>query len=269
MIMTGRDDFESDKCLVMATRKGLVKRTRLSEYRNMRRNGLVAIVLRDDDELIDVKFTDNSTKLLLVTKCGQGVRFHEKDVRCTGRASMGVNGIRMSSHDEVVSMIVESEGQYMLTVSEKGLGKLTDIAEFPIHRRGGKGVRCYKIIGKTGHIVRALAVNKEDEIMMINTEGIIIRMSCSSISVLSRVTSGVKLMNLGHNERVVSVAKVADVDLDDGSYEDGEDPEDGPYEEGEEPVSGSYEEDEEPEDGSYEDDEDPVNGSYSEDEDPE
>ena len=212
VIVMGRDDFESDKCLVMATRRGIVKRTHLSEYKNLRKNGLVAIVLREDDELIDVKYTDNHAQLLLITRSGQCIRFREKDVRCTGRASMGVTGIRISSHDEVVSMIVNTEGTYMLTVSENGLGKLTDLEEFPMRNRGGKGIRCYKIVSRTGHVVCALGVEKEDEIMMINTEGIIIRMSCEDISVLSRVTSGVKLMNLKKDEQVVSVAKVAVMD---------------------------------------------------------
>ena len=208
LIVLTRDDFESDKHLVIATRKGFIKRTLLSEYFNVRKKGLAAINLREDDELIDVKFTDDSKDILLVTKKGLCARFHESDARAMGRVSMGVTGIRLSPKDEVVSMIISNEGDYLLTVSEKGLGKMTPISEFAVHFRGSKGMLCYRIAERTGNVIGAIGADTEDEIMMINSSGIIIRMSCRNISITGRSASGVKLMNLGDEERVVSFTKV-------------------------------------------------------------
>ncbi len=201
-------DFEEGKYLFMATRKGIVKKTALTEYANVRKKGLTAIVLKEDDELIGVTLTDNSKEILLVTSFGQCIRFKETDVRNMGRVSMGVIGIHLTDQDKVVSMLVADNGKYMLTASEKGLGKRTRMDDFTAQNRGGKGVRCYRILEKTGNLVGALEVDDDSEIMMINTEGIIIRMSCSDVSVLSRITSGVKLMNLGDEENVACIAKV-------------------------------------------------------------
>ena len=193
---------------MMATRNGLVKKTPIQEYANVRKVGLAAIALRDDDELIEVKATNNKKDVILVTKYGQCIRFKETDVRSTGRVSMGVRGINLADGDEVVAMQLNSQGYYLLVVSENGMGKMTSISEFAVQNRGGKGVKCYKITEKTGNVIGAKAVNEENEIMMINTEGIIIRLQCSDISILGRITSGVKLINLPDGVTVASFAKV-------------------------------------------------------------
>ena len=186
----------------------MAKKTSLDEYQNMRKTGLTAINLREDDELIEVKYTDGDQDVFLVTRYGQCIRFHESDVRATGRASMGVIGMNLLDTDEVVGMQLSSQGKYMLTVSENGMGKLTDINEFTVQNRGGKGVKCYKIIEKTGNVVGMKILSRENEVMMINTDGIIIQMPCSDISILGRVTSGVKLMDLKNGITIASIAKV-------------------------------------------------------------
>ena len=206
-------EYEEGQYLFMATRKGLVKKTKITDYSNVRKTGLAAITLREDDELIEVKFTDKTQDIILITKYGQCIRFDENDVRSTGRTSMGVRGINLMDGDEVVAMQLNSQGSQMLIVSEKGLGKRTNMEEFTAQNRGGKGVKCYKITEKTGEVVGAKAVDEEDEIMIINTEGIIIRMECSGISVLGRITSGVKLINLREKEIVASIAKVRESDI--------------------------------------------------------
>ncbi len=209
VIPVGSDEeYDENGYLTMATRRGQIKRTLLSEYANVRKNGLIAVALRADDELISVEATNNKKEILLVTKFGQCIRFRESDARSTGRSSMGVRGINLMDGDEVVSMVIADAAPYLLIVSEKGMGKLTDIEEFKTQSRGGKGVLCYRILEKTGNLIGAMAVEQDDEILMINTDGIIIRMSCENISVLSRITSGVKLMKLNENDMVVSVAKV-------------------------------------------------------------
>ena len=200
--------FEEDQYLMMATRKGLVKKTPIRDYANVRKIGLAAISLRDDDELIEVKVTNNKKDIILVTKDGQCIRFKETDVRTTGRVSMGVRGINLMDGDEVVGMQLNSQGYYLLVVSENGMGKRTSISEFTCQNRGGKGVKCYKITEKTGNVIGEKAVNEENEIMMITTEGIIIRLQCSDISILGRITSGVKLINLSDGVTVASFAKV-------------------------------------------------------------
>ena len=159
-------------------------------------------------ELIEVKFTDNKKDIILVTKYGQCIRFKDTDVRSTGRVSMGVRGINLSDGDEIIGMQLCSQGDYLLIVSEKGMGKRTSMSEFSVQNRGGKGVKCYKITEKTGNVVGVKAVNDDNEVMMITTEGIIIRISCSDISILGRITSGVKLMNLDEKVSVASIAKV-------------------------------------------------------------
>ena len=206
-------EYEEGQYLFMATKKGLVKKTKITDYSNVRKTGLAAITLREDDELIEVKFTDKTQDVILITKYGQCIRFDENDVRSTGRTSMGVRGINLIDGDEVVAMQLNSQGSQMLIVSEKGLGKRTNMDEFTAQNRGGKGVKCYKITEKTGEVVGAKAVDEQDEIMIINTEGIIIRMECSGISVLGRITSGVKLINLRENEIVASIAKVRESNI--------------------------------------------------------
>ena len=201
-------DYDESHFLFMATRNGLVKKTPITDFAHVRKTGLTAITLREDDELIEVKFTDNKKDIFLVTKYGQCIRFHETDVRKTGRASMGVIGMNLSDGDEIVGMQLDVQGEYLLIVSENGMGKLTSTSEFTAQYRGGKGVKCYKIVEKTGNVVGVKAVNSDNEIMLINTEGIIIQMPCEDISVLGRVTSGVKLMNLASGTKVASVAKV-------------------------------------------------------------
>ncbi|MDO5798455.1 MAG: DNA gyrase subunit A [Eubacteriales bacterium] len=200
--------FEEGHYLMMATRKGLVKKTPIQDYANVRKVGLAAIALRDDDELIEVKATNDKKDVILVTKYGQCIRFKETDVRSTGRVSMGVRGINLLDGDEVVAMQLNTQGYYLLVVSENGMGKRTSISEFTCQNRGGKGVKCYKITEKTGNVIGAKAVNEENEIMMITTEGIIIRLQCSDISILGRITSGVKLINLSKGVTVASFAKV-------------------------------------------------------------
>ena len=203
-------ELNEDKYLFMATKKGMVKKTPMLEYENVRKNGLQAIVLRDDDELIEVKATDNTQDIFLVTKKGMCIRFKETDVRVTGRVSMGVIGMRFDEDDEVIGMQMESQGEHLLVVSENGLGKRTLISEFNAQIRGGKGVLCYKVTEKTGYLVGAKLVNDGREIMLITTEGIVIRMFVDDISVIGRNTSGVKLMNIDQDSdiKVASIAKV-------------------------------------------------------------
>ena len=202
-------EYEEGKYLFMATRNGLVKKTSIREYANVKKSGLVAINLRDNDELIEVKYTDDDQDIFLITKYGMCIRFQETDVRATGRASMGVIGMNLTDQDEVVAMQVRGQGEYLLVVSEKGLGKRTGMDEFTVQNRGGKGVKCYKITDKTGNVVGAKAVNEDNEVMLITTEGIIIRIPCNGISIMGRITSGVKLMNVdAENVSVASIAKV-------------------------------------------------------------
>ena len=202
--------YEKGHYLFMATKKGLVKKTPLEEYENVRKTGLAAIALRDDDELIEVKTTDNEKEIILVTKFGQCIRFKENDVRTTGRVSMGVRGINLLDGDEVVGMQICTQGDYLLVVSENGMGKRTPMAEFTVQLRGGKGVKCYKITEKTGNLIGSKAVNEDNEVMLITTEGIIIRIPCNGISVMGRITSGVKLMDVDGEIKVASIAKVRD-----------------------------------------------------------
>ena len=201
-------EYRDDEYLFMATKKGIVKKTKLSEYENIRKTGLAAINLREDDQLIEVKKTDDKEDIVLVTKYGQCIRFHETDVRTTGRVSMGVIGMNLSDTDEVIAMQLVSQGEALLTVSEKGLGKCTLNSEFTPQNRGGKGVKCYRITEKTGDLIGAKAVNIDDEVMLITTEGIIIRIKVNDTALLGRITSGVKLMNLSDDVTIASVAKV-------------------------------------------------------------
>lgn len=203
-------EYKDNRYLFMATKAGIVKKTRIQEYQNIRKTGLQAINLREDDELIEVKTTNSQKDIILVTKDGMCIRFNERDVRSTGRTSMGVIGMNLTDGDEVVAMQINTQGDYLLTVSENGLGKLTDLSEFTPQRRGGKGVKCYKITEKTGNVVGAKAVNDDNEVIIITNEGIIIRLAVNSISKLGRITSGVKLININTDKdiRVASFAKV-------------------------------------------------------------
>lgn len=201
-------EYDDSKNLFMVTKKGIVKKTPLTEFANVRKNGLTAISLRDDDELIEVKTTEKESEIFLVTKQGMCICFKETDVRATGRASMGVIGMNLDVEDEIVGMQLQSQGDYLLFVSENGLGKRTLMDEFTVQKRGGKGVKCYKITDKTGDVVGVKAVTNENEIMLINTEGIIIQLRVEDISILGRITSGVKLINLEKGIRVAQIAKV-------------------------------------------------------------
>ena len=200
--------FEKGQYLMMATKNGLVKKTHIQEYEKVRKTGLAAIALKDGDELIEVKFTNDKKDVILITKYGHCIRFKETDVRHTGRISMGVKGISLVEGDEVVAMQLNTQGHYLLIVSENGMGKRTSVSEFASQNRGGKGVKCYKITEKTGNVVGAKAVNEENEIIMITTEGIIIRLQCSDISIFGKITSGVKLIDVSENVKVASFAKV-------------------------------------------------------------
>ena len=215
-------EYEDEKYLFMATKKGLVKKTPITDYANVRKTGLAAITLREDDELIEVKITDNEKDIIMVTKYGQCIRFKEQDVRSTGRTSMGVRGMNLSDRDEVIGMQLHTQGDYLLIASEKGMGKRTAIEEFTCQNRGGKGVKCYKITEKTGNVIGVKAVNEDNEIMIINTEGIVIRMECAGISILGRVASGVKLINLDSNTKVASIAKVRETVAEENAEEKAE-----------------------------------------------
>ncbi len=204
--------YDDKDFLFMATKNGMVKRTPIREYENVRKNGLQAIVLRDGDELIEVKATDNDKDIFLVTQKGQCIRFHETDVRITGRVSIGVIGMKLNEGDQVVAMQMHTQGECMLVVSANGMGKRTPIEEFTCQNRGGKGILCYKITEKTGDLVGAKLVHDDHDIMIITTEGIVIRISVDDISIIGRNTSGVKLMDIAPESdvKVASIAKVRD-----------------------------------------------------------
>ena len=203
-------EYEDDKYLFMATRNGIVKKTPIKDYENIRKNGLAAINLREDDKLIEVKVTDNSEDILLFTKFGQCIRFKETDVRSTGRTTMGVIGMILAPNDVIIAMQTASMGEAVLLVSSNGLGKRTRIDEFTTQNRGGKGVKCYKITEKSGNLVGVKSVENDDELMLITTEGIIIRIQVSDVTVLGRITTGVKLINLKEGVSVASIAKVVE-----------------------------------------------------------
>ena len=222
-------EWDETNYLIMATRDGIVKKTKMKDYSNIRKTGLLAISLREGDELIEVKITDGNDDVILITKNGMSIRFHETDVRTTGRVSMGVIGMNLDEDDEVVAMQLDRQGEYLLIVSENGYGKRTLTSEFHVQNRGGKGLKCYKITDKTGCVIGAKAVNDGNEIMMITNEGIVIRTGCDDISLLKRITSGVKLMDIKAEEgiKVANIAKVRQEvsqnnDLEDGFEESAE-----------------------------------------------
>ncbi|MGN0305083.1 MAG: DNA gyrase subunit A, partial [Lachnospiraceae bacterium] len=212
------NDYGENKNLFMVTKKGIVKKTSVMEYGNIRKNGLIAINLKDEDELIEVKITDRDSDIFLVTRHGMCIRFKETDVRSTGRMTMGVIGMNLNDTDEIVGMQLKAQGDSLLIVSENGLGKRTYIDEFTVQKRGGKGVKCYKITEKTGYVIGVKAVNDDHEIMMITTEGIIIQLRMEDISTLGRITSGVKMINLDKGVKVAKIAKVREK-ISDGTTE--------------------------------------------------
>ena len=228
-------EIDDDKYLFMATKNGMVKKTPMREYSNMRKTGLQAILLREGDELIEVKVTDNTEDIFLATKFGMSIRFKETDARITGRVSYGVIGMKLDEGDEVVGMQMASQGEYMLVVSEKGYGKRTGISEFKLQLRGGKGLLCYNVTEKTGNLVGMKLLDDGRDIMLITNEGILIRMSVDDISVIGRNTSGVKLMSIDadSNVRVASIAKVRESSRQDEEDENVEDPESEENEDGE------------------------------------
>ena len=207
-------DMGEDGYLFMATKRGIIKKTKLAAFANIRKLGIIAISLRDDDQLIDVKVTNDETELMLITKQGAAVRFRESDVRATGRNGMGVYGMRLSDDDAIVSMVDTSEAEHVLFISENGYGKRTAPGEFALHHRGGKGMRCYNVVDKTGPLVGARMVDNTDEVIMITNEGILIRIPVADISILGRNTSGVKCMNIDAESdiRVANFAKVCETE---------------------------------------------------------
>ena len=211
-------EYDENKNLFMVTKNGIVKKTSIMEYSNVRKKGLNAINIREDDELIEVKSTDKDTEIFLVTKLGMCIRFKETEVRATGRNSMGVYGMKLSKGDEIVGMQLDHQGNSLLIVSENGMGKRTFLDEFTLQHRGGKGVKCYKITEKTGNVVGVKAVNDDHEILMITTEGIIIQLRMEDISTYGRITSGVKMMNLEDGVKIAKIAKVREK-LSDGEQE--------------------------------------------------
>ncbi|MEE3467745.1 MAG: DNA gyrase subunit A [Eubacterium sp.] len=224
--------FDTEKYLFMATKNGTVKKTKLDDYKNIRKSGLIAINLREGDELIETKLTDNTNDIILITKKGMCIRFPEVEARTVGRASIGVRGITLTEGDEVVAMQMNTQGDSILFATEYGMGKRTDVDDFSAQHRGGKGVKCYKITDKTGDIVGAKCVGQDREIMLITNEGVIIRMSVEGVRVLGRITSGVKLMDIDRNSdvRIASIAKVREDIVDDNpdgapaDYEPGQAP---------------------------------------------
>ena len=205
-------EFSENKYFIMVTKSGMIKKTPEMDYKNIRKNGIIGINIKEDDELIEVKTTDNTRDIFMVSKNGMCIRFRDTDIRSTGRNSMGVRGMNLDHEDEVIGMQMNTQGEKLLVVTEKGMGKKTAIGEFTLQRRGGKGLKCYKITEKTGKVVGVKAVNEDHEVMMITTEGIIIQLRCDEISTYGRITSGVKLINLKKGETVAKLAKVRQTD---------------------------------------------------------
>ena len=224
--MLAQRELNTEGYIVMATRDGVIKKTPSVEYRNVRKNGLLAISLKDDDELIRVQETTGSQNILLVTKKGMSIYFNEEEIRLSGRASIGVRGIKLSGGDAVVGMEVESADRTVLFVAENGIGKRSKFEDFTLQGRGGKGARCYKVVDKTGEIVSTETVNEEEEVMLITTEGIMIRTPVTHIPVLGKMTSGVKLMALAKDsEAKIASFTVVDAEDEKAAEEDEENPE--------------------------------------------
>ena len=211
---------EKNMYLIMATKSGMVKKSPLEQYDNVRKGGIVAITLKEDDELIGTRLTDGTYDILLVTKNGMSIRFREKDVRPMGRTSMGVIGIRLEDDDQVISMVPYFENTTLLVATVNGFGKRTDLEEYKVQTRGGKGVLTYRVTEKTGSLAGAMSVSEDDDIMLISSDGTIIRMHVDEISVLSRVTQGVTLMRTSEENRVVSLARIAAENKENEEFEE-------------------------------------------------
>ena len=204
------NEIDDNKYLFMVTKTGIIKKTKLYEYRNIRKTGLIAVNLKDGDELIEVKQTTDKEEEFLITKYGKCIHFKDTDVRSTGRSSMGVIGMNLEADDEIVGMQLKSQGESLLIVTENGLGKRTDISEFTLQKRGGKGLKCYKVNGRTGYVVGVKSVNDDHEVMLITDKGVIIQIRANDVSNIGRITMGVKIMNLEGNSKIVKIAKVRD-----------------------------------------------------------
>ncbi|MGI6124669.1 MAG: DNA gyrase subunit A, partial [Acetivibrionales bacterium] len=199
---------EKDMYLVMATKQGMIKKTPLEQYENIRKGGIAAITLKEGDELIGTRLTDGSYDIILVTENGMSIRFSEKDVRPMGRTSMGVMGIRLDQNDKVISMVPYFENTTLLVVTVNGFGKRTDLDEYKVQNRGGKGVLTYRVTDRTGLLIGAMSVSDDDDLLLISSDGTIIRMHVDEISILSRVTQGVTLMRTSEENRVVSLTRI-------------------------------------------------------------
>lgn len=212
MSVSNYDD--SNEYLLLATKKGMVKKTPISEYKNVRKNGLIAITLREDDQLIEAKLINNEDDIMLGTKNAMAICFHSTDVRLTGRSSMGVKGITLGADDEVIGMQKLSQGSFVLVVSEKGMGKLTDVNSFKVQKRGGRGLICYKTTDKTGKLVSFKITNKDRDLLLITNDGTVMRMSLRDAKDIGRNTSGVKFMNIdpASDTVIASVAKVREAE---------------------------------------------------------
>ena len=215
-------DFSENKYFIMVTKSGMIKKSPQMDYKNIRKNGLIGITIKEDDELIEVKTTDNTRDIFMVSKNGMCIRFRDTDIRSTGRSSMGVRGMNLDHEDEVVGMQMNTQGEKLLIVTEKGMGKKTPINDFTLQRRGGKGLKCYKVTEKTGKVIGVKAVNEDHEVMLITTEGIIIQLRCEDISTYGRITSGVKLINVKEGEAVKKIAKVRQTEKNSTETEEAE-----------------------------------------------
>ena len=214
-------DFSEDKYLIAVTKQGTIKKTPISEFDTQRSTGLIAIKLRDDDQLIGIKETTGSNQVIIVTKQGKCISFSEEDVRSMGRIAGGVRAIKLDKDDEVVAMELVEPGQELLVVTENGYGKRTPVKEYKIQVRGGKGLLTYDKgkFSKTGALVGAMAVDDDDEVLMINSDGIIIRIKANEVSKLGRATQGVKIMKVEDDTKIVAIAKVIKEDVDDNPEE--------------------------------------------------
>ena len=202
------NDMDESGFLMFATSQGIVKKTSLSAFSNIRKNGIIAIVLKDDDSLLNVKYTEGTANLMLVTKLGYAIKFNESDVREMGRSTTGVKGITLRENDECVSFDIAVDDEYILVVSENGLGKRTKTQEYKVQKRGGKGLITYNVNDRTGNVVGARSCSEEDELMLINSDGVAIRINVDEVSITSRNTMGVKLMRASDETKVVSIAKI-------------------------------------------------------------
>jgi DNA gyrase subunit A len=221
-----QDLVQSDRFIIMVTKNGVVKKTALKDLANINKGGIRALTIRDEDELISVLNSDGEQEVFLATRLGLSIRFSENDVRAMGRIAAGVRGIRLKDDDRVIGAVLLTDGFDILFVSENGFGKCTEKDAFKVQNRGGSGLRNYKITDKTGPLIGITPVNAEEELMIINSSGVIIRIRIADISVSGRVTQGVKLINLGADETVISIAKISKEQLDsEGDLEETEETE--------------------------------------------